>query len=149
MLSGVYPATSVYSLFSCWACAPTKLLKLVVRWRLSSVFWGGIFSSMASVSELNRGSSICVKGRILRCFVELFVFLWPINSMIMCTHNKPSVHATAPQVWSVLCQVYWPQPLHDSVVGPLDNFTGSELVLNTQTQKHTAVDGPNNAFFKL
>lgn len=58
MLIGEYPAASVYSLFSCWDCAPTRLLKLVVRWRLSSVFWGGMFSSMASVSELNRGSNI-------------------------------------------------------------------------------------------
>lgn len=64
MLSGVYPAAWVYSLFSCCACVPTRLLKLVVRWRLRSVFCGGMFSSMASVSKLNRGSSIYEKRRL-------------------------------------------------------------------------------------
>lgn len=58
MLSGEYPAASMYSLFSFWACTPTRLLKLVFKWRLSSVFWGEMFNSMAIVSELNRGSNI-------------------------------------------------------------------------------------------
>lgn len=52
-----------------------------------------------------------------------------------CPHYEASMHATAPQVWCVLCQVHRPQPLHHSVVGPLDHLTGRELVLKAQTGK--------------
>lgn len=92
MLSGLYPAASVYSLFSCWACAPTRLLKLVVRWRLSRVFWGGMFSSMASVSELNRGSSIYVKRGMLRCFVQRFSFFLS-HKLWHYVHSQRALHA--------------------------------------------------------
>lgn len=131
MLIGEYPAASVYSLFSCWACAPTRLLKLVVRWRLSSVFWGGMFNSMASESELNRGSNIWMGGDKYLDSIRSTDFPWIPKS---CTHYEPSVHATTPQVWRVLCQVHGPQPLHDSVVGPLDHLAGSKLVLSAENR---------------
>lgn len=127
MLSGVQPAAWVYSLFSCWACGPTRLLKLVVRWRLRSVFWGGMFSSMASVSRLNRGSSIYGKPRLFKIFKKRN------TNNTTCTHDEPSVHAAAPQVRGIFCQVHWSQPLHHSVVGPLDHLAGRELVLNTHS----------------
>ncbi len=91
-----------------------------------------MFSSMASVSELNRGSSIYEEGETFKMLSVVFLFFWHINCVIMCTHYQPSVHTAAPQVWCVLGQIHRSQPLHDSVVGPLDHLTGSELVL-----KHT------------
>lgn len=66
VVRGTWPVALPYSRFSCTACAPTSAEKAVARWRRSSVFCGGIFSSRANVSEVKRGSRICGRAKFRR-----------------------------------------------------------------------------------
>lgn len=72
-----------------------------------------------------------------------------IECVVVRTHYEPSVHTTTPQVWRVLCQVHRPQPLHDSVVGPLDHLIGSKLVLSAENRHTMGCKQINTPFFLL
>lgn len=45
------------------------------------------------------------------------------------------MNAAAPQVWSIFCQIHRAEPLHHSVVGPLGDLSGRDVVLDT-TEEH-------------
>lgn len=111
-------------------------LKCVARWRRKRVLFGGMFSSNAMVSTLNRGSSTwgereCLGGRICTEF--------PLKINNQLSHHQASVHTAASEVGSVLSKVHRPQPLHYSVVGPLGNLCWSDVVLWRQSAKEARI----------
>ncbi len=54
------------------------------------------------------------------------------KSLIRVTHYKSSMHSAASQVGSVFCQVNGSEPLHHTVIGPLNNLRRWHLILSKQ-----------------
>ncbi len=54
------------------------------------------------------------------------------KSLIRVTHYKSSMHSPASQVGSIFCQVNGSEPLHHTVIGPLNNLRRWHLILSKQ-----------------
>ena len=107
-------------------------LKCVARWRRSSVLLGGMFSSKAMVSTLNRGSRTWRARHRFRSGDFLAE-----NQRLKTeqSYHQASMHAAASQVGSVFSQVHRAQPLHHPVVGPLGNLCWRNIVLIAQRRE--------------
>lgn len=117
----------------------------MARWRRSSVLLGGMFSSKAMVSTLNRGSRTWRQRSLLEA--DALRREAALHWKTEMSHHQASVHAAASQVGSVFSEVHGPKPLHHSMVGPLGNLCWRNIVLLTKRRrKEKSMSSSSSAF---